>query len=285
MMKALDLENKIMKPTPYADVNEILNRILTGAQAILEANFVGMYLDGSLASGDFNYETSDIDFVVATAVPVSPAQFTQLAAMHGRIGQSDSRWGIEVEGAYIPLPALRRYDPADATHPYIDRGGSHLRREKLAVDWVIHQHVLGRHGVPLAGPPAQTIVDPVSAAELRQAVRDLLDVWWVPMIHNSAKLQHDGYRTYAILTMCRMLYTGQTGDVVSKPAAARWALATQGARWHRPVSAALHWQGGNLAATVAEAQALIQFTRGALDDERPSTGPRKDNHDHDRTGS
>ena len=45
--------------TPYDEVKAILNEVLTGAQVILGDNFVGMYLDGSLAAGDFAYETSD----------------------------------------------------------------------------------------------------------------------------------------------------------------------------------------------------------------------------------
>ena len=35
-----------------------------------------------------------------------------------------------------------------------------------------------------------------------------------------------GYQAYAILSMCRVLYTLEFGTVVSKPAAARWAQGT-----------------------------------------------------------
>ena len=40
------------------------------------------------------------------------------------------------------------------------------------------------------------------------------------------------YQPYAVLSYCRMLYTIERGTVVSKPVAARWALATLGAEWH-----------------------------------------------------
>ncbi len=247
--------------TPYTEINHILHEILTGTQTILGDDFVGMYLDGSLATGDFDYETSDIDFVVATAVSPSPEQFDELVAMHGRIGKMDTKWAIELEGAYIPLDSLRRYDPAHATHPYIDRGESNLRWEHLEMDWIIHRYVLHKQGIALAGPPIQSLIDPVSAAELRQATWELLGFWWVPMITNPTKLQHDGYRTYAIMTMCRMLYTLQMGDVVSKPAAAHWVLATQDNRWHLLAEAALKWHGNELKATVTEVQTFIEFTR------------------------
>ena len=252
--------------TCFADINQILDEILLGAKAILGDNFVGMYLDGSLASGDFDYETSDIDFVVATAVSVTPQQFDQLVAMHQRIGKLDNKWSIELEGAYIPVAALPRYDTANATHPYIDRGASHLRWEHLDVDWAIHYYVLNKYGLTIVGPSLQTLVEPVSKTDLQQAVADLLDVWWVPMIADDSKLKHDGYRCYAIMTMCRMLYTAQMGDVSSKPKAARWVLDTQDTQWHPLANAALQWQGGKLKVSVADVQAFIQFTRDLIED-------------------
>jgi hypothetical protein len=98
-----------MKPTQYDDINQILNEQLTGTQAILGDNFVGMYLEGSLVSGDFDYQTSDLDFVVATETAVSPTQFNQLVDMHHHIGRLDNKWRTDLEGAYIPLANLPRY--------------------------------------------------------------------------------------------------------------------------------------------------------------------------------
>ncbi len=40
------------------------------------------------------------------------------------------------------------------------------------------------------------------------------------------------YRAYAVVTMCRVRHTLESGDVVSKPEAARWALEHVGPRWH-----------------------------------------------------
>ncbi len=219
-----------------------------------------MYLDGSLATGDFAYETSDIDFVVATAVSPSPQQFDKLVEMHGRIGRTDSKWAIELEGAYIPLSALRRYDPHNATHPYIDRGASNLRWEHLDIDWVIHRHVLYTWGVTLAGLPNRSLIDPVTPNELRQATADLLAHWWSPMLADPTRLGHDGYRAYAIMTMCRALYTLQHGDVVSKPAAGRWDLAHLDERWAALIERAMAWQNGRPMGDIQETQAFIRFT-------------------------
>jgi len=48
--------------------------------------------------------------------------------------------------------------------------------------------------------------------------------WWVsPMLYDPKEILRRGYpSSYIVLTLCRILYTLQFGDVVSKPKAARW---------------------------------------------------------------
>jgi len=55
-------------PTPDAELNILLSDLLTGAKSILKENFIGMYLTGSLAVGDFDSE-SDVDFVIMLHEP------------------------------------------------------------------------------------------------------------------------------------------------------------------------------------------------------------------------
>ena len=48
-------------PTAYADINELLEILLTSMQKILGEKLVGLYLYGSLVIGDFDPAISDID--------------------------------------------------------------------------------------------------------------------------------------------------------------------------------------------------------------------------------
>ena len=106
-------------PTPHPKVNDLLHELLKNVRAILGGQFVGMYLFGSLISGDFDQD-SDIDVVVVTGDEISDDLFSALQAMHARIYAGDSPWTIQLEVSYIPQHALRRYDPANALHPHID---------------------------------------------------------------------------------------------------------------------------------------------------------------------
>jgi predicted nucleotidyltransferase len=247
-------------PTPYGDINAILREILASVRAILGDRFRAMYVEGSLALGDFDPASSDIDFVV-TAEGLRPQDIESLQGMHARLAATDARWGTDLEATYIPEADLRRYDAGRAIYPRIERGpGEWLRVQQHEIDWLIHLHILREHSIRLAGPPARELIDPIQPDELRQAMATLMRVWWAPMLHNPSRLQRPGYLAYAVLTMCRMLYTLQHGAVVSKPAAARWAQTGPARRWttliDRALAGTLVVNTGSLRKTLD----LIQFT-------------------------
>lgn len=52
-------------PTPYPDLNTVLQDLVTSIQEILTDNLVGAYLQGSFAVGDFDIH-SDVNFIVVT---------------------------------------------------------------------------------------------------------------------------------------------------------------------------------------------------------------------------
>ncbi|HEX9606366.1 MAG TPA: aminoglycoside adenylyltransferase domain-containing protein, partial [Gemmatimonadaceae bacterium] len=216
--------------TPYREINSVLEELLLGVQAVLGRRFVGMYLDGSLAIGDFEPDKSDLDFVVVTDGELSDETFRNLQAMHERIATGTSKWVKELEGSYIPQRALR-HGRRPAAHPYIDRGSTLAVVHQESGYWVIHRHMLREHGVVLAGPAPGTLIDPVSPNELRQAALGILHEWWMPMLADAPLLQNMFYRCYAVLTMFRMLYTIRHGTIVSKPVAARWAEEVLDRRW------------------------------------------------------
>lgn len=67
LIRQLLMYTENMQVTPYANINELLELILSSLQRILGAKLVGLYLNGSLVIGDFDPEISDIDLVVNSA--------------------------------------------------------------------------------------------------------------------------------------------------------------------------------------------------------------------------
>src|SRR6266498_597818 len=144
--------NMKINPTPYSDVNEILDLLLSGVKEIVEDQFIGMYLVGSLANGDFD-DYSDIDVLIVTDGEISKNKFDALKEMHEQIQKIDSPWAIQLEVSYIPQSALRVYDPGNNKHPHLDRGpAERLQVTQHDSDWVVQRHVLRERGITLVGP-------------------------------------------------------------------------------------------------------------------------------------
>jgi len=237
----------IEQPTAYPEVNLLLRELLTGVHSILRVEFVGMYLYGSLASGDFDRE-SDVDYIVVTDDVISDNLFSALDVMHQRLATMDAWCATQLEGSYTPRAALRQYDPVRALHIHIDRGEGE-RPQRMHIDdpllsrawwggWVILRHTLLERGIILAGPAPLTIIDPLSPDDLREAAVALLKGWTKAILDDPAQMENRGYQSYTVLTLCRILYTLDSGSIVSKPVAARWAQETMDPHWENLIERA-----------------------------------------------
>ncbi len=249
----------------YPEVNLLLQTLLKEAQTILDGQFVGMYLFGSLTSGDFDQD-SDIDVVVVTEEEISDDVFAALDVMHKRIYAGDSPWTIQLEVSYIPKRALCRYDPANALHPHIDRGSDEFFMMQHNESWIVQRYVLYERGIALAGPAPQTLIDLVSPDDLRQAMLVILDGWAAQILKEPARIKQRGGQTYTVLSICRILYTLQYGTVVSKREAARWADETLDDRWTPLIEQT--WEGRSnpgVDASPGEVNETLDFIRYALE--------------------
>jgi predicted nucleotidyltransferase len=74
-----------MYTTPYADVNEVVQAMLLRLQHVLNTNLIGVYLYGSLVTGDFDRDISDIDLLVVVTHPVDQNTLHHLRAMHAAV--------------------------------------------------------------------------------------------------------------------------------------------------------------------------------------------------------
>jgi hypothetical protein len=251
----------VARLTPYPDVNEILKMLLARTSNILGSQMIGMYLYGSLSSGDFNPASSDIDFVVVTETSLAQEAVSALEKMHKDIWDCGSKWAAKLEGSYIPKTLIRRHDAPCPACPSVNEGAFLVGQ--LGSDWVIQRHVIRECGVVLSGPDPKTLIDPVSADEIRQAVYGVLHEWWFPMIANSSWLSSHGseYHAFAVISMCRALHALRHGTIVSKPVAAKWAQAEFGGQWNILIEKALTAQHGTHPGFLDETLNFIQFTR------------------------
>jgi hypothetical protein len=247
--------------SPHDGVNAILQILLDAARGVLSDNFFGMYLYGSLSSGDFNPGTSDIDFLIVTRRRLSADEVTRLRELHERIHLSGLPWADHLEGRYLPLDEAHRYAAGRLPTPNVNEGEFLMDGE--GSDWIIQRHIIREGGLALAGPPPQTLIDAVPPDDLKQAVLGIMDSWWAPMLENHEFLKNGGYQAFAVLTMCRTLYTLEHGTIASKPASARWAQRELAPRWHRLIEQALAMEHDSPVDILNETLAFIRYARDA----------------------
>jgi hypothetical protein len=225
-------------PTRFADLNEVLDDLLERVQAILGANFCGAYLQGSFAIGDAD-EYSDVDFIVVTHDEITEVQLDGLQEMHRRLYALDSPWAQHLEGSYVPKNALRHVDESRASYWYLDNGASELIRDRHC-NTAIVRWTLRERGVVLAGPSPKSLVEPVTAEQLRQDVLRDLPGWraWAPEPTKAGGMSR-WKQPYLVVNSCRMLHTFETGRVGSKRDAGEWALRVLDPEWADLVRQAL----------------------------------------------
>src|SRR5215208_6057450 len=255
---------KTIDPTPYPEVNAILQELLEGIQGVLGEHLIGMYLEGSLANGDFDQD-SDIDFVVVTDVDVTEDLFSILQSMHDQIATIDSPWAIQLEGSYLSRQALRRYDPTNDIHPNIERGfGERLKRVGHQEVWNVHRHILRERGITIIGPDPKTLTDPITSNDLKRAMLPALSGWATYLLNHPQEIRHRGYQSYIVLTLCRILYTLQFGEVASKLKSANWAKEAIGETWKPLIEDALEGRHASQMppdpAALRQTQDFIEYT-------------------------
>ena len=126
---------------------------------------VGIYLYGSLISGDFDITVSDIDLVVVLQSALDQRQFRQLQQMHSRVVDDQPQWRDRLELAYISRRALQTFRRATSTIGIISPGEPfHL--VEAGDDWLISWYDLRLNGIALQGPPIESLIDAIPEERL-----------------------------------------------------------------------------------------------------------------------
>jgi predicted nucleotidyltransferase len=236
--------------TPYSELNAVFAALLEQTQTILAEHFVGLYIVGSFALGDFDTD-SDADFLVVTHSDVTEAQEAALQTMHGQIYDleipwTSTPWAKHLEGSYINKDLLKRPDPLQTPLLYLDNTARELIRSdhcnKTLVRWTLREHG-------------------ITSRIMRE--------WLTEMLAEPERLNNRWYQTYAVVSQCRLLYTMREGTITSKLRAVRWAQENLEPRWNDLIERA--WQDrpnpslkSRQTSNPEDARSTLEFVKYAL---------------------
>jgi predicted nucleotidyltransferase len=254
------------KPTPYTDINALLECFLAELRAILGEKLIGLYLFGSLVTGDFDPSCSDIDLLAAVTSDIDEREFAALDEMHQRLIRDYRYWEGRIEIAYLSEHALKTFR-TERSQIGIMSPGEPFHLKDAGKDWLINWYVVREKGVTLSGPPPASIIHPIAKEEYLQGVRDyalLLKEW----IHGDTQARPG--QAYAVLAMSRALYALKNGEIASKKKAAEWA-EREFPEWATLIRQALSWREAwrdenvDHAATLPETRRFVSFMLDQID--------------------
>ena len=252
-----------MQQTAFPDVNRILKILLPQMRRILRERLVGVYLYGSLTMGDFDLDISDIDLLAATLSPVDETEFEALQEMHRDLASDNKEWDDRIEVAYLSVSALKTFRVHSSSMAVISPGEPFHAKE-AGKEWLQNWYLVQESGVALFGPPAKTIIPPITQDEFVEAVGNYAAELGQRTIGRERKGQ-----AYVILAMCRALYTHRNGESTSKKQAAVWAQEEM-PQWSRLIQSALEWREAwreenvDHTTTYAEAVRFVNFMRDEI---------------------
>ena len=218
-----------MKPTPYAELNAVLLELVRSVQGALNNEFVGAYLQGPFAIGDFDQD-SDVDFIIAIRGELANDHITALQAMHEWLFDLGPEWAKHLEGSYFPVTTLRDYRQGGSPLWYLDHGSRTLVRSDhcntIVVRWVLREH-----GAILLGPSPASLVDPIPVDALRKEIGGTIRGWGRQILDTPDSYRNRFYQGYLVLSYSRMLHDLVEGRPGSKRVGAAWAKAHLDPAW------------------------------------------------------
>ncbi len=227
------------KCTGYLELDEILQSHAERLLEVLGDSFVGVYLLGSLAIGDFD-ATSDIDFVVVTADELSETHVRKVQSVHDQTYGQDNRWVKHLEYSFFPLNMLKHHSSPfsldgrvrneDRELWYFEHGSSVIERSdhdnSLVTRWTLREK-----GVTVAGPSPCSLLEPIPSNDLRAEIRNSLIGWGYELLQDPEPYRNRFFQAFIVLHYCRMLQDLHEGRITSKREGVQWAKSNVDPEW------------------------------------------------------
>ena len=228
------LEDSKIPNHPYPELREVLNIFVNEITAELNENLVGIYLVGSIASGDFDLD-SDVDFLVVTNTELTEADMKPLQDIQIKIHNIDCYPAKHLEGSYISITDLSDWSTVGQKKLYyFDNGSTTYEQTTHDNQWHV-RWILRECGITLVGRKPETILRAIPINELLNEIKKVMHLsMTIFQDEKNRPLSFANSRfgqSFFVLTYCRMLHTLHTGTVQSKKAGATWAKQFVEPKW------------------------------------------------------
>ncbi|MBR1585114.1 MAG: DUF4111 domain-containing protein [Clostridia bacterium] len=238
------LDSGMIAPKNAADADKLMQQVKQRYIEVLGENLVGIYLHGSLAAGCFQWERSDIDFLVVVRQSVPVEKKIALAETLYALGEEAPPNGFEMSvileqycrNAPYPIPFDLHLSKRYRLDYERNARGFCERMHGEDPDLTAHILCLRAFGQTLFGPSIARVFGPVKREHALDAIR--YDA-------NDAGEHFQAHPCYCVLNLCRALAYYRENLVLNKRDGGEWALQNLNQEHQRVIQAALNaYQSG-----------------------------------------
>ncbi|WP_454197121.1 aminoglycoside adenylyltransferase domain-containing protein [Nocardia sp. Marseille-Q1738] len=257
-------------------VDDIVGLYLSSIDAEMPDFIEGLYLEGSVAFGDFRENASDIDFIAVTEEKPDTAAAAALGRVHEKLRKQ--RRKPYFDGFYLTKKDLAlgpdRAEGGPVSHEGVLHEGSHPDQYSPVL-W----HTLARYGLPFRGPQVSELEIWADDDALAEWQNNNLDRYWSSGLDRASRLLStqgalllsDYGTVWTVSGIARIHYTIATGDLTSKTGAGRHAREVFSDQWHPIIDEALRIRTGDTRRShyrnrFARRRDIITFGRMAIED-------------------
>lgn len=122
-------------------------------------------------------------------------------------------------------------------------------------------------GIVVSGPSPKILIDEISSDDIKKVTKELLCEQWSKHIDGPDWMKPRKYQAFTVITMCRMLYAIQTGEVASKAKATEWAMKNLDEKWVSLINRSLLWRDDP---TLDDMDETLEFLRSVVRSQCPN---------------
>lgn len=206
-------------------IRRTLIQLIDALDKELGSNLLSVVLHGSLCTGDFDLQSSDLDLLVITEAALTSTDFFVVSHLHNSLKRHHPKWANRLEISYITKDEL--YKLAPPIEPRIYLNGGITSQDTYGAEWYFEKHTLHNSGLSIYGEALSKEDLSVTKTKLRISAFQILMEWWKPIIERGMHHLSDEYVAYGVLSMCRIIMTIEAGKMGSKIEAAEYVLVNQ----------------------------------------------------------
>lgn len=216
----------------------LLEKIKQITTEVIGENLVGIYLHGSYAFGCFNWDKSDLDYLVVVERPLTLSQkvryITELLRLRGECPPKGLEMSVvtaeHCENFIHPTPYDLHFSNAHLERAERETAAYCKAMQGVDPDLAAHFTVTRAVGRVLCGKPIEEVFAPVPLADYLDSIKYDVENAETDILTNPV---------YVTLNLCRALAFVRENAILSKADGGKWGLENLPTRYHPIIQAAL----------------------------------------------